>query len=454
MRVARIAHAGLTVSSRRAVCVMDPVLVQPFDGSTFDPPIQVDARALPRSPDLLVLSHAHSDHLSPPTLDLFARATPVVFPAGEAVIEEVLRRMGFEQRKGLRSGERFTVGDLELFPTPSRVPFPEMGVLFRSRGRTCWNMVDTAVDEAIITAVRQVAARPDVLLAPYQPLVERLLWSDALGSGFPHDMYGRLLRTVLDVHPRCVVPASCGFRFAGEDWRNDRMFPLTEEQFLADVGKLEAGITGRTLPPGAELTLERGFPVSDGVLPFIRRRGAAPLASHDWRPDRGVPPLEDPNGSGYPLRELRRTVRAYLGRQLLAELGHPRHALWRERMARLDVLWSLEVVYPGGGIERYAVELSRPPFRLEMRGRKRAGERRFAKILTAITASGLQDLLEGVLSPYAIGGKAFRTTLRLYEPHREGVRQSGSPDDEPLTRTLLAGADARYIARQLTQLGY
>jgi len=454
MKVARIAHAGLVVSSRRALCVMDPVLVQPFDGSTFDPPIQVDTRAVPRSPELLVLSHSHSDHLSLPTLDLFDRATPVVFPAGEPVLEEVLSRMGFEQRKGLRSGVRFTVEDLELFPTASRVPFPEMGILFRSRGRTCWNMVDTAVDEAIVTAVRQLARQPDVLLAPYQPLIERPLWSDALGSGFPHDMYGRLLRTVLDVHPRCVVPASCGFRFDGEDWRNDRMFPLTEEQFLADVGKLEAGITGRTLPPGAELAVERGFPVSEGVLPFIRRRGAARLASHEWRPDRGIPPLEDTNGSGYPLRELRRTVRAYLGRQLLAELKHPRHALWRERMARLEVLWSLEVVYPGGAIERYEVDLARTPLRLETRERKKAGGRRFAKILTAITASSVQDLLEGVLSPYSIGGKSFRTTLRLYEPHREGVRQAGSPDDEPLTRTLLAGADARYIARQLAQLGY
>jgi hypothetical protein len=457
MNVARIGHASLVVSTRQVRCFMDPILVSPFEAGfiEFDPPLAIDARAFARERcDVLIVSHAHLDHFCVRSLDRFHRDCVVLHPSGSDVIASALRRLGFPNVHALGAGEQIRAGDLTICATPSKVDFPEMGILFRSRGvdgsrartRTVWNMVDSAVDDAGREIVRAFTKRVDLLLAGHNPLLGASLSRGALGADFPFEHYGQLLRNVFDIRPRCVVPGSCGFR-TREPWVNDRYFPMTEAQFLADVGAVDPSIARRLLPPASSVRVGGSFPVRERALRFVRLRSRAKVPAHDWRPDWGVPRLVDRNPRDHATATLRARVRAYLANDLFRALQTPSHALWRERMARHDVLWRLEVVYPGGEVDARMLDFRRR--RLAWRA-PQAGD--FAKITTTVAASAIIDLLDGTTVPMNVLLGGLRTVHRVYEPFRGGVRDMGG--DDPLARALYPGADERHVDRELRALGY
>jgi hypothetical protein len=430
-------------------CFMDPVLASPFEAgfAEFDPPITIDRKALAQERcDVLIVSHAHLDHFCVQSLDRFHRDCLVVFPAGAKIIEGAVRRLGFEHAQSLEPGETVKLGDLSLCATPSKVDFPEMGMLFRSGGRAVWNMVDTAVVASGLELVRAVVKRVDLLLATHNPLLGAALSRGALGADFPFDFYGDLLRNVFELRPRCVVPGSCGFR-TREPWVNDRYFPLTEAQFLADIGVVDPTIVRRLLPPGASIRVADGFPVRPRALRFVRPRGRAAVPAHDWRPERGVPPLVDRNPLAHPSAVLRARCRSYLSAEFLRRVRAPEHAFWRERMARRGALWRLEVVFPQG--RPYVKVLDFGKRSLAWR-EPREGD--FASIATTVAASAIIDLLDATTVPMNVILGGMRTMYRLYEPFRGGAREVAS--DDPLLRVLAVGADERYVDGRLRALGY
>jgi L-ascorbate metabolism protein UlaG (beta-lactamase superfamily) len=450
MKIANIGHASLVITAGEVTCFMDPVFVTPFaqGANTFKPEVTVDAAAAREQCQLIVLSHDHPDHFSPRSLSLLDRDCPVVFPKCAAGMERALARLGFSERWPLALGETLDVQGVRLTATASGAPFTEMGVLFEAEGATFWNLVDTLPTEGALSAIRASGRRVDLLFAPWQPLIDIPLMLNALGSGFPFAQYGELLRTVLDIRPRYVAPASCGFRFATGEWLNDRGFPMTERRFLEDVRKLDPEIRALEVPTAAAVTLGEEPRLEKNALDFVKLEPAGALAGYDWRPDRGVPPLRDTNPDGHPVQALRHEVAAFLDGELLARLGTLADRAWRERMVRLEARWRLEIVYPDGSHETRWLEYTPEGARwLE------ATEGLFPSIHTSVTASGLVGMLRGQLSCYRFFYNELRVAIRLYEPYRGGVQSAWRDGDEPLIRVLCPTADDRALEHELRLLG-
>ena len=436
--------------SGKTCCFMDPVMFSPFEAGAnrFDPSFRIDQSAVRELCNLIVLSHHHGDHFCPRSLNLLRRSCPVVYPRGAHLLERSLRRLGFELLFPLDTGARLEVGGLKLTATGSLVSFPEMGIVFQADARVFWNPVDSIIDESIIGAARAAAGRPDVLFANYQPLIEGELQEDALGAPFPFTTYGDYLRQVWTIRPRCVVPGSFGAGYT-EEWLNQRGIPMTAAQFMEDLAQIEPELRSLQLSPGDVLDLGEQLRVEPQGLTFVTPTTAtsAPEQSHqDWRPDLGVPPLVDRNSLGFPVDELRAQVDEILSTSFLQRLANA-DQVWLEKLARLRVIWRLEIVYPGGELETRLLDFSRTPFAW---GQPR--DDAFAKLHTSVTASSLVALEAALINSYAMSFNQLRMVNRLYEVHRGGVSWAGGRSEEPITRVLLKGADDRYVDRQIAEI--
>jgi L-ascorbate metabolism protein UlaG (beta-lactamase superfamily) len=67
--------------------------------------------------DVVLISHAHHDHLDLNSLRAIGRHVPMVVPAGAG---RWLTRRGFQRVHELRPGEGITIGDLRVVATPAR----------------------------------------------------------------------------------------------------------------------------------------------------------------------------------------------------------------------------------------------------------------------------------------------------------------------------------------------
>jgi L-ascorbate metabolism protein UlaG (beta-lactamase superfamily) len=449
MRLERLAHASLVIETDEVCCLMDPVFVEPLASGTahFDPPMTFDVSRAREQCNVIVLSHHHPDHFCIPTLAQLDRQAIVYYPQGSTYIEGALGRLGFTQARALVPGsDDVHLADLRLVPTQSRVPFAEMGMVFEHGGRTLWNLVDTFVDEAVIGLVRRVVGRIDALVAAYQPL-DQMLARGPLGHSFPHASYGEMLKVVFDIRPRAVIPGACGVRYLGDPWLDERGFPMTARQFLADVARVDPEIAGLQVPAGASVEIGERLRVDERGATMAR---AAEVREprHDWRPDRGVQPLVDRDPMGYGAEAVHTRVASFLEDELLAQvelLGGP---AWRSRMARLGAMWRLEVVYPGGARETRLCDLGAA--RLAWSDNDEAA---FAKVHTTVAASAIVGFLAGDYHPDRLLLGDARTALRLYAPHRGGVEVAEGVADDPLLRVLNHGALERYYDKQLRALG-
>jgi hypothetical protein len=455
LRVARIGHAGLVVSTQGVRCLMDPILVHPHSCIELCPPVRIRREALAGEVDAVVLSHEHPDHFSIASLDWLDRSCHVYYPEGAELIAMCVQRLGFERATAVRPWEEVDLGGLTLIPTPSQVPFPEIGALFRAGEKVVYNMVDTFTDATIVRQLLERVGGVDLLLARHSPTIEGGNSVDALGASFPADSYRAMLENVVAVRPRCVVPSAHGYIYGpSATWLNTRAFPMTQDQFLRDVSSLQPEIVTRLLAPGDAIEVGGDFCTLPAYLPYVERLDDTLCPPDLWRPDRGVPPLED-RGPGE-VGALRRAVAEFLDGPFLAGSSVPDNADWRARMHRLKLVWRLQVVYPDGSAESRLLDFAREPLRWDD-----DDPRAFVKVHTSVTASGIVGLLTGERHLYDVALTSLRTFYRLYDPARRepsifefcGEHPVGQLMDEPLLRVLHVGAEQRYCEAELHKLG-
>jgi CMP-N-acetylneuraminate monooxygenase len=106
------AHACLEVEHRGFRLLMDPWLAGPaFLGAwtQYPPPL---VRASELAPDAILITHEHSDHFHEPTLDQFARSTPILVPDfPNQRMPRILHEMGFADVRALAFGEATPIAD-------------------------------------------------------------------------------------------------------------------------------------------------------------------------------------------------------------------------------------------------------------------------------------------------------------------------------------------------------
>jgi hypothetical protein len=342
------------------------------------------------------------------------------------------------------------VEDLKFYPTVSRVAFPEMGMLFVSEGRSCWNQVDSIVDESVVEYVASVTKKVDVLFTGWQSFMDIQLSHDGSSEAFPYKQYNHYLRMIAEVRPGCVVPTGAALRSNSNEWINNIEFPMSEPEFLRDVCRAMPEIVTASLGPGSEIEVRPPFRIKRNALSFIHNTSPNEVANYVWRPDRGVPPLKDSNNFGYKTDILKSHIESYLNGDFLIALRKNKLRAARQKLQRINAVWQLEVVYPDNKVETRYID-----FQYEsVKWVKRGIAPQPPKLCTSITASAIMGLLNGDLTVYSVlCCGLLRNVRRLYEVHSCGVNAVELPFEDPLTCILFYDDNRKYLNKQLEKIG-
>lgn len=359
IRTTCLGHAALLVETDYARVLMDPILGAAVSGggNVIDPPRKLNIGAL-TDLNLIVISHHHSDHFSLADLSLIPDACRhhFVIP-DDPFMEAALLEWGADRVTRLVPGQSIETNDLRLTATPSDVPFPEMGILFKQGDLRLLNLVDTVFHSHIGEVAALCGAGPDVLLAPFQaggymsflPLRE---------GGFPAGLVRaietwsaeyleELTADIAQLGPRLTIAFADGLAYE-DAGINARHFPLPDSAF---VDRLEAvGITACSARPGLVVGIAEGLDprIGQAATAFVRvslQRAARrqfdpavplndrPLSWHDL-------PL---GGCGVAPRA---DWRAIVRERMTARLGHLRAQPNAENMRQTLVAWHIELLDP------------------------------------------------------------------------------------------------------------
>ena len=242
-RLTWLGHATVLVELAGAALLTDPVL-RPRVAHLrryATPP------APPSRVDVILVSHAHRDHLDLPSLRLLDAQAPVVVPLGAA---RALRRSGREVHE-LAPGQALEVGAVHVVAVPavhdgSRSPLsrPAAAIGYLIGGARSVYFAGDTERFARMADLHGV----DVALLPISG------WGPRLGPG--HMDPDQAARAAADLRPRVVVPIHWGtFRPLGGRVRSDHQLGDPARLFAARVGEVAPDVAVRVLAPGETMTL-------------------------------------------------------------------------------------------------------------------------------------------------------------------------------------------------------
>lgn len=365
MKVTLLGHATVLVEMAGANILMDPVLRDPFEeGAVMSCPKRViRADKLPPL-DLIIISHMHLDHFDIPSLAQLPRGVPVLCPIDKTILY-ALQALGFTNLHPTEAMQRLVFHTYELLTTrSSNNSVVEFGIIFKDKSGTFWNQVDSVLSPETIGDSLQAVGSIDLLFAMHAS--QNFGFFQDRSTGFPHASHKINLATVLSIKSRLTVPGAAGFCFAGEiEWCNAFLFPVSREQFVADLRTLEPNLATAIANPGDVFEIDAGT--------VQHRAGASEVArmleDDTWRlrfdPTAAVPALKDTNPDQYSGEQLRSEVSnviSGLETQLRSSYGGAEKlvALFRE----LAASYAIEVVFPDGS-ERYRIQFAKDDFRIE-----------------------------------------------------------------------------------------
>jgi CMP-N-acetylneuraminate monooxygenase len=161
------AHACLEIRYRGFTLLTDPWLAGPAFYGSWDlyPPPRVDASRL--KPDAIWISHEHSDHFHPQTLDAFPRSIPVYVPDfPNRRLPARLADLGFEDVRAMPFGETVELADditLTCFEPASM--WNDSMLLVEANGFRYLNLNDAGVNHKIA----QLVAPVDLISSAFSP---------------------------------------------------------------------------------------------------------------------------------------------------------------------------------------------------------------------------------------------------------------------------------------------
>ncbi len=368
MRVTLIGHASLLFETRGGTLLMDPVFFDPFEEGAVAscPEREVDLGKLPEI-DYLVISHRHPDHFDIRSLARIPRDCQVLCPADPLVLY-ALGQLGYTRVASIEPRRLLSTADLQLFPSRSEEPgVREFGLVIAEGSSVIWNQVDTILSLATIQEVIARFGIVDLLLARYAS--QNFEFFETRAAAFPYEEHQRNLESVLVVRPRVVVPGSAGFKFTGDHaWLNRYLFPVSAERFVTDLGRLDSGIRPVILRPGDVADVEGGeVKVDRGASPFCRMiRNDTELLR--FNPTASIPPLHDPNLTGYTEGEMAHTISTSLEGLHRYAVEHAGQRLsLASRYRHAGAVYEIAVVFPER-TRRWQIDFRRDPPELQADG--------------------------------------------------------------------------------------
>ena len=207
------------------------------------------AATLERPPDVVLVSHAHHDHLDVPSLRSLPRSTPAVVPRG---LGRIVRKTGLANVHEVEAGDVLDFSGVEVRATyavhderraGSKVRAAPVGYALIGSSRVYF-----AGDTDVFPELEGLVEHLDVALIPIWG------WGPSLGSG--HLDPDRAAEAVALLRPRVAVPIHWG-TFRPITTRARAGFLRTPvETFVAATRERAPEVEVRVLQPGESLTME------------------------------------------------------------------------------------------------------------------------------------------------------------------------------------------------------
>jgi L-ascorbate metabolism protein UlaG (beta-lactamase superfamily) len=239
-------HATVLIDLDGTRVLTDPILVARL-GPLWRRPgaTREDLEAI--TPDCVVISHAHHDHLHFPSLRRLIGRPPLVVPTG---LGRTVSRAGHEVTE-LRPGEHVMIGALRIEATPAdhgtrQWPGrPASAIGFRMIGTT---RVYFAGDTDLFPEMRDLAGGVDVALLPVWG------WGPTIGPG--HLDPARAAEAVVRIRPRVAIPIHWGTFYPFLLHRfNPKPLERPPIEFADAVGRVAPETEVRVLAPGTATPL-------------------------------------------------------------------------------------------------------------------------------------------------------------------------------------------------------
>jgi L-ascorbate metabolism protein UlaG (beta-lactamase superfamily) len=203
------------------------------------------------SPDVLLISHSHMDHLDKRSLKLVSKTTRAIVPSDSV---KLIRSLGFKDVVGLSAGEQAEAGSLNVRAVHadhggSRMPWNADAetIGFVVEGS---QSVYYAGDTDIFDEMEGIAEALDVALLPVWG------WGPKLGVG--HLDPERAAAAVGLIRPRIAIPVHWGgYLPAGMAKRRPELLTDPPRKFKRLVEASDAGVTRvELIEPGDEISVE------------------------------------------------------------------------------------------------------------------------------------------------------------------------------------------------------
>jgi L-ascorbate metabolism protein UlaG (beta-lactamase superfamily) len=205
------------------------------------------------STDVVLISHAHHDHLDLPSLRRLAAAAAIVVPRG---FGKLVRRAGFDEVREVEAGDRVAIGEVEVLATPARHNgrrWP-LGRAARALGYVvqCPQRIYFAGDTDLFDGMGDLAVNLNLALLPVAG------WGPRLPPG--HLDPERAARAVALLRPTVAVPIHWG-TFASRTFTAPRAQVSDPERPAREFARLARSyapeVEVRILRPGERMSLDR-----------------------------------------------------------------------------------------------------------------------------------------------------------------------------------------------------
>ena len=214
------------------------------------------------TPDVLVVTHGHFDHLHWASLAQLPHDLPLLTSNDPPIIRQ-LEAAGFTNVIACEPWAEIKLGKTSFIATPSEHEEEEIGLLIDDGETRFWHIVDSEVDPAVGLQLAATYGEIDLVSAKHQPAVSAMMgYVKNMGSEFDKSELVSWLEAACLCNPKLVFPYSAGICYGDRhSWFNRYAFPLTAEEVVRLLQCRLGGVERATVVlPGDVIELQAGQP--------------------------------------------------------------------------------------------------------------------------------------------------------------------------------------------------